>query len=64
MLYIINTLYNLIILIITCNTEVHCIGQLANSRLKSRTKKCSESENNAVSHMTFSVWLACQLGPN
>ena len=27
MLYIINTLYNLIILKITCNKEAHCIGQ-------------------------------------
>ena len=53
MLYIINTLYNLIILEITCNIEAHCIGWLANGQLKSHTKKCSESENNAVGHMTF-----------
>ena len=56
MLYIINTLYNLIILKIACNIEVHCIGQPANGRLKSHTKKCLESENNMVGHMTFWVW--------
>ena len=64
MLYIINTLYNLIILEITHNIEAHCIGRLADARLKSHTKKCSESENNVVGHTTFSVWLACRLGPN
>ena len=56
-------LYNLIILKITHNIEVHCIGWLANSQVKSHTKKHSEYENNAVGHMTFLVWLTCWLGP-
>ena len=60
----INTLYNLIILEITCNIEAHCIGQPANGRLKSHTKKHSESENNVVGHTTFLVQPACWLGPN
>ena len=55
-------LYNLIIPEITHNIQAHYIGQPADGRLKSRTKKSSESENNAVSHMTFLVWLTCQLG--
>ena len=46
-------LYNLIILKITHNIEAHCIGQLVDGRLKSHTKKHSESENNVVGHMTF-----------
>ena len=57
-------LYNLIILKITRNIEAHCIGHLADSQLKSHTNKCSESENNAVSHTTFSVQLAYWPGPN
>ena len=35
----------------------------ADSQLKSHTKKCLESENNAVGHTTFLVWPACQPGP-
>ena len=38
-------------------------SQPADSQLKSRTKKCSESENNVVSHTIFVVWLTCQPGP-
>ena len=38
-------------------------SQPANGRLNSRTKKHSESENNAVSHTTFLVRTTCQLGP-
>ena len=57
-------LHNLIILEITCNIEVHCRGWLADGQLKSHTKRHSESENNAVGHTTFLVWLACWLGPN
>ena len=56
-------LYNLIILEITCNIEVHCIGRPTNSQLNSRTKKHSESENNMVGHTTFLVLLTCWLGP-
>ena len=57
-------LYNLIILKITHNIEAHCIDWPADGQLKSHTKKHSESENNEVSHTTFSVQLACQPGPN
>ena len=38
-------------------------SRLADSQLKSHIKKHSESENYAVGHMTFSVWLTCWLGP-
>ena len=63
MLYIINTLHNLIILKITHNIEAHRIGWLADGQLKSHTKKHSESENNVDGHTTLLVWLTCQLGP-
>ena len=35
----------------------------ANGQHKSRTKKCLEFENNAVSHTTFSAQLTCWPGP-
>ena len=47
----------------TCCIDAHYIGQLANGQLKSHTKKHSESENNAVDHTTFLVWLTCWPGP-
>ena len=62
-MYIINTLYYLIILNITLDTVAHHISWSADGQLKSRTKKCSESENNAVGHTTFLVQPTCQLGP-
>ena len=63
MLCIINMLYNLIILEITHNIEVHCIGWPADGQLKSHTKRCLEFENNAVSCTTFLVQPACWPGP-
>ena len=48
-------IYNLITLEITCNIEVHCIGQPADGQLKSCTKKHLEFEDNAVGCTTFSV---------
>ena len=62
-MYIINTLYYLIILNITQDIVAHCIDWPVNGQLKSRTKKCLESKNNAVDHTIFLVWLACQPGP-
>ena len=56
-------LYSLITLKITCNIKAQCIGQPANGRLKSHTKKHSESENNVVGHMIFLVQPTCQPGP-
>ena len=35
----------------------------ADGRLKSHTKKCSESKNNVVSCMIFTVRLTCRPGP-
>ena len=62
-MYIINTLYYLIILDITQDIVAHCIDQPVDGQLKSRTKKCLESKNNAVNCTIFLVWLTCQPGP-
>ena len=62
-MYIVNTLYYLIILNIIQDTVAHRISWLADGQLKSHTKKHSESENNTVSHTTFLVWPTCQPGP-
>ena len=58
-MYIINTIYYLIILNIRQDIVAHCIDQPVDGRLKSRTKKHSEFENNAVDQTIFMVQLAC-----